>query len=429
MFILYKFLTVTSNVVWGTPMVIFFLFTALRFNLKSRFFQIKCLGTIFRNTLGTIFERKDKEGISPFSAFCSVLGACLGTGNIVGVAAAICSGGPGTVFWMWLSAILSSMTAYAENYLGANYRILKNSKNISGVYAYMEKGLKSKATARLYGVFALISALGTGNMTQSNSLAQALKNGFDVPQYITGIITLVICGIVLWGGINRIARTQTVIVPLMTLAYMVISAMVLYKFRSNILPCVLLIFKEAFSKKSFSGFGIYKASRYGISRGVFSNEAGLGSATLLHSHSNANPKSQGMWAIVEVFIDTVIMCTVTALVILSSKASYTSLYGAELSLAAYSTIGEFCGKLISLLTSVFALTSLISCSFYGEKAVEYLFKKNHTKLYKLIYIIAVFIGCINPPQIVWTLADICNGLMAIPNLYAINCLGNEVRYA
>ncbi len=346
----------------------------------------------------------------------------------MGVAAAICSGGPGTVFWMWFSAILSSMTAYAENYLGANYRILKNGKDISGVYAYMEKGLKSKTTARIYGVFALISALGTGNMTQSNSLAQALKSGFNIPQYVTGIITLVICGIVLCGGINRIARTQTVIVPVMTLAYMVISAMVLYKFRSSILPCVLLIFKEAFSKKAFSGFGIYKASRYGISRGVFSNEAGLGSATLLHSHSNANPKTQGMWAIVEVFVDTVIMCTVTALVILSSKVSYTSLYGAELSLAAYSTICVFGGKIISLLTSVFALTSLISCSFYGEKAVEYLFKKDHTRSYKFIYIIAVFIGCINPPRIVWTLADICNGLMAIPNLYAINCLGNEVRF-
>lgn len=425
--ILSEFLYKAGSVIWGTPTVILFLFTATRFTLKSKFYQIRCPKMIFRNTLGTIFKPKKTHGISPFSAFCSVLGACLGTGNIVGVATALYSGGPGTVFWMLLSAVFSSMTAYAESFLGGKYS--NKTSNTTGVYAYMEGGLKSKATAKIYGIFALCSAVTMGNITQSNSLAQALKSSFNVHPALTGIVIAILCGFILWGGVKRIAKIQTVLVPLMTVCFLTLSFMVIFKYRNNILPSVALIFKEAFTIKSLKGYGIFKATRYGISRGVFSNEAGLGSATLLHtSSSDTTPEAQGMWAITEVFTDTVIMCTITALVILTSGADYTALYGAELSLTAFSNIGNWAGKIISLLTSVFAFTSLTSCSFYGETASDYLFCARNKKIYKITYIICVFAGCINPPKIAWAIADICNGLMALPNLYAINCLGNRVEY-
>jgi AGCS family alanine or glycine:cation symporter len=206
--------------------------------------------------------------------------------------------------------------------------------------------------------------------------------------------------------------------------------MVLIKFRANIIPAVSLMFKEAFSIRAINGFGMFKAMRYGVSRGVFSNEAGLGSSTLIHAESNNQKgETQGMWAMLEVFIDTVFLCTITALVILVNKNNFSSqLYGADLSIAAYSTIGEIGRKGIAILTAVFAFTSLSSCSFYGEKSFSYLFGKRYIKIYKAFYIILIFIGCLNPPKIIWEFSDICNGLMAIPNLFAINCLGKEVEY-
>lgn len=426
-----RFLNSLSNVVWGLPMLTFFLFTAIRFTAKSRFFQIRSFPHIIKSTIGSVFHQQKDDGISQFSAFCSVLGACVGTGNIVGVATALYSGGPGVVFWMWISAIFSMMTAYSENYLGALYHTKDSlGKIFGGAFAYMEKGLKMKGLAKVYALFSLASAIGMGNMTQSNSLADSLKNSFQIPTEITGILTALICLVIIWGGINRIAKFQTLCVPLMTAVYIILSFAVLIKFRENIIPSILLILKEAFSLKAAKGFGMYKAMQYGISRGVFSNEAGLGSSTLLHAQTNSQDgKTQGMWAITEVFIDTVFMCTLTALVILSStRNSYTSLFGAELSVHAYSSIGSWGAKGVGILTAIFAFTSLTSCSFYGEKSLEYISGNKGEKIYKIVYAAIVFCGCINSPRIIWTIADICNGLMALPNLFAVNILGNKIEY-
>lgn len=426
-----KIFNALGSVVWGAPMLLIFMLTSARFTVKSRFFQICGFRLILKETVGKMFSKTESDGISQFSAFCSVLGACIGTGNIVGVATAVYSGGAGTVFWMWLSAIFSMMTAYGENFLGAQYRRkTKYGTFEGGAFSYIENGIKMKGLAKVYALFSLFSAIGMGNLTQSNSVSESIYIGFNVNKYIVGAVISLLCLFIISGGIERISKFGTVAVPFMTIAYLILSGAVLVKFKSNIIPCIKLIFKEAFSPKAVSGYGMFKAMRYGISRGVFSNEAGLGSSTLLHSESNnQRGETQGMWAMLEVFIDTVFLCTVTALVILTaSNGTENNLFGADLSIFAYSSIGEIGRKGISLLTAIFAFTSLTSCSFYGEKSFSYIFGKKHLMLYKCAYIILVFIGSINPPKIIWEFADICNGLMAIPNLFAVNSLAKEIEY-
>ena len=425
-----NFLSSLSAVVWGAPMLLFFIFTASRFTLKSRFFQIRGVGTIAKNTFGKMFSRRSEGGISQFSAFCSVLGACIGTGNIVGVATAIYSGGAGSVFWMWISAMLSTMTAYSENYLGVTIRADSKGSPLRGAYAYIKKASSSEAVTFSYAVFAFMSALGMGNLTQSNSLSDSLKNSFGISPYVTGAICALLCGVVIMGGVKRIAKMQTVLVPAMTVFYLVLSLWVLLKFKENILPCLTLILKEAFSLKALNGYGMYKAVRYGVSRGVFSNEAGLGSSTIIHAETESNNgEVQGMWAMTEVFVDTIFMCTLTALVILvSTNYPQNNLFGSALSIEAYGTIGEIGKKGVGILTAVFAFTSLTSCSLYGEKSFRFIFGDNRVTLYRLCYILLVFLGCTSAPTTIWTIADICNGLMALPNLFAVNCLHREVTY-
>lgn len=426
-----NFLNSLSAVVWGAPMLLLFIFTALRFTVRSRFFQFRGVGTILKSTFGKMFSRKSGGGISQFSAFCSVLGACIGTGNIVGVATAIYSGGAGTVFWMWLSALLSTMTAYAENYLGATISALsKKQCHLQGAYAYIKKATSSDTVTLCYALFSFMSALGMGNLTQSNSLGDALKNSFGIPTYITGIFCGILCAAVITGGVRRIARMQTALVPVMTIFYLVLSLWVLVKFKENIIPCLVLIFKEAFSLRALNGYGMYKAIRYGVSRGVFSNEAGLGSSTLIHAETESSDgQLQGMWAMAEVFTDTVFMCTLTALVILvSTPYPQSAMFGAELSVAAYGAIGAVGRKGIGILTAVFAFTSLTGCSLYGEKSFCFIFGDKHITLYRICYIFLVFRGCTSTPHTIWTIADICNSLMAVPNLFAVNCLCKQVLY-
>lgn len=426
-----NFFNAVGGVIWGLPMLVFFSFTAIRLTIHGKFFQFIHFNTILKNTICSIFKKKNKDGISDFSAFCSVLGACIGTGNIVGVATALFSGGPGTVFWMIISAIFSMMTAYSENYLGILYKRKDRYGNISGgAFSYIENGLKMKNLAKIYAIFCLLSVIGMGNMAQSNSIADSLKNSFNIPPIFTAIIISILALFIINGGIKRISRLQTFLVPVMCIFFFTLSAIVLFKYKSNILPCITLIFKEAFSLKALNGFGIYKAARFGISRGVFSNEAGLGSSTIIHSQSDdSDGTNQGLWAMLEVFIDTVVMCSITAIVLLTStNNNEQNLFGAELSVLSYATIGEIGKKGIGLLTAIFAFSSLASCCFYGEKSFEYIFNKKALPLYKIIYIILAFLGCINSPRIIWSFADICNGLMAIPNLFALNILSKKIEY-
>ncbi len=428
------FIEAIGSVLWGAPMLIFFLFTGIYFTLKSKFFQIRGAKLIYNTTVKSLFKKsvETKDGISQFGAFCSVLAACIGTGNIVGVATAIYSGGPGSIFWMWISACFSMMTAYSENYLGIKYKSRDKYGKISGgAFQYIEKGLKMPLLSKFYAIFCLLSTLGMGNMAQANSVSSSIKTGFNVPTYITGIIAVTICFFVIKKGVKGISKMSEFLVPVMSISYLILSFGVLFIFRSRIIPMITLIFKEAFSLKALGGFGIFKAMRYGISRGVFSNEAGLGSSTIIHSETeNASPENQGIWAMFEVFCDTIFLCTVMALVILVSGVFTPNgqLYGAELSVEAYGVLGDLGKKGIAILTALFSFASLTGCSFYGEKSAEYLFSKRAVKPYKAIYLILALIGCILSPQIIWSIADIFNGLMAVPNLFALCVLRKEVEY-
>lgn len=423
-----------NSVIWGAPMLIFFLFVGIYFTFKSRFFQFRGAKKIFDTTIKSLFKKQEttENGISQFGAFCSVLAACIGTGNIVGVATAIYSGGPGSVFWMFISSFFSMMTAYSENYLGIKYRFRNKYGKISGgAFQYIEKGVKMKGLSKVYAVFCLLSTFGMGNMAQANSLSTSLETGFKIPTFLTAVLVAITCFIIIRKGVKGISNLSELLVPVMTISYLVLSFGVLFIFRDRIIPMIILIFKEAFSLKALSGFGIFKAMRYGVSRGVFSNEAGLGSSTIIHSETeNTTPETQGIWGMFEVFCDTTLLCTIMALVILVS-GSFTpdgQLFGAELSIASYGILGSLGKKGIALLTALFSFASLTSCSFYGEKSAEYLFTHRVIKPYKFIYLILAFSGCVVSPEIIWSIADIFNGLMAVPNLFALFVLRREVEY-
>ncbi len=426
-----SFLNALSGVVWGLPMLIFFLFTGLRFSFKSKFFQFTGVKQILKEFTRSLKGDGKTQGISQFSTFCSVLGACLGTGNIVGVATAIYSGGPGVVVWMIISAFISMMTAYAENFLGTKYTHRYSYKSNSiGAFSYIENGLGMKGLSKIYAILFLISSCGMGNMAQSNSITQAIGTNFGISPTTIALFTALLCFLVIGGGLKRISKMQTILVPFASIFYFLLCFLVLYKFKENIVPAINIIFKEAFSLNALKGFGMYKAIRFGVARGVFSNEAGLGSSTILHAQSSSSDsKAQGFSAILEVFIDTVLMCSLTALVILASTNIYEKkLFGAELSLEAFSKIGALGNNGVSILTAIFAFISLCSYSFYAEKSIEYLLKKNNMRTYKYLYAALVFLGGISSSQSIWLFSDISNGLMAIPNLFALNCLHKEIEY-
>ncbi len=421
-----------GSVIWGAPMLVFFLFVSLYFSIKSGFFQLSGIRTWTKSTVGGFFKKKNTaqastNGISRFGAFCSVLAACIGTGNIVGVATAVYSGGAGTVFWMWLSAILSMMTAYSENYLGIKYK----TKNGGGAFYYIRDGVKMPLLSKVYAAFCLLSTLGMGNMAQSNSVTSSLFSEFGINVCITAAFSTLLCYIIIKGGVKRISHFSEITVPVMSVLYLILSFGVLIFKKEQILPAIKSIFREAFTLKALNGYGMLKAMRYGISRGVFSNEAGLGSSTIIHGEADgATPEGQGMWAMLEVFCDTVFLCTVMALVILVSgkNSENPELYGAELSIAAYSVLGRLSKKAIAVLTAIFAFASLAGCSFYGEKSAQYLFGKRAVKPYKTVFLTLAFFGGICAPKLIWSVADIFNGLMAVPNLFSLMLLRKEVSF-
>ncbi|MGI6746244.1 MAG: alanine/glycine:cation symporter family protein [Acutalibacteraceae bacterium] len=424
-----------ANVVWGTPMLLFYLSAAVMFTIKSRLFQLTGINRWMSGTLLRFFKPQKSEktgnGISQFGAFCSVLAACIGTGNIVGVASAIASGGAGTVFWMCLSAFLGMATSYAENSLGIKYRRKVSGKVKGGAFMYMHDGVKMPGLAKAYAGLCLFSSLGSGNMTQANSVSESLFRGFGIPQAVTGIAVAAICFLIIRGGVKRIAKINEYAVPAMSLGFLSLSLWILLKNRKNLLPCSINIINGAFKKGDKNKFSGKTAMRYGIARGVFSNEAGIGSSTIIHAEDEASSATdQGCLGAFEVFTDTILLCTITALSILVSGVwnEGSRLFGAELSIAAYASVGEWGKKGIALLTAVFGFASLVGWSFYGEKSREEIFKERFSEMYKYLYCSVAFLGCISSPKIIWSLSDITNGLMALPNLFSVISLRNEVSW-
>lgn len=422
---------VINGFVWGPYMLAFLIGTGVYMSVRTYFFQMKNFNIWAKLTYGSMFNKHEKgHNITPFQAVSVALASTIGIGSIAGIATAIVSGGPGALFWMVVSAFFGMMTKFSEVVLSVYFRE-KDERGIhyGGPMYYIEKGLKQKWLSILFAIFAAIATFGAGNMTQSNAIAGLLNQTLKLPEYVSGIIVAIIVALVLIGGIKRISSVSEKLVPFMATIYFVASIIILIINAKNIPQAIKLIVSEAFSLKSASsgitGYAIFIAMRYGIARGVFSNEAGLGTAPIAHAASNTNnPIKQGMWGIFEVF-NTLIICILTGLVIISSNLylhGNTAADGAVLtSLAFKEAIGIFGEIVITIASILFAFSTIIGWSYYGETCLGYLTKRNKIVImsYKIIFIIVIIIGATADLKAIWAISDTFNGLMAIPNLIGV----------
>ncbi len=371
----------------------------------------------------------NKGDISPFQALMTALSATIGTGNIAGVATAIYLGGPGAIFWMWVIALFGMATKYAEAVLAVKYREVDELGNhVGGPMYYIKNGLgKNWAWLGMaFAIFGMIAAFGIGNLIQSNSVASVLKNNFDIPLLFTGLIMAIAAGVVIIGGIRRLGEVAAKLVPLMAIAY-VVSASIIILLNINAVPSILwMIVNNAFTGTAasggFLGATIWAAIRFGVARGIFSNEAGLGSAPIAHAAAKtSDPARQGMIAMLGTFIDTIILCSMTALVILLTGVWTSGETSSTLSSMAFANglpgIGHY---IVSLSLIIFAFTTILGWSYYGERCAEYVFGIKIILPYRLLWVCIIVIGAlIEQIDIIWILADVLNGLMAIPNLIAL----------
>ncbi len=429
-----------NGFVWGPIMCVVFMLVGLYLSIRTKFFQFSRIGLWWRTTIASVFTDKtvrrtsDGKSISQFQALTTALAATIGTGNIVGVATAIVSGGPGAVFWMWIAAILGMMTKFSEIALSINYRV-KNSKGewLGGPMLFLDKGLHQKWLAVLFALFTMLASFGIGNGTQANSVAGSLNSTFGIPPIATGIVLAVIVALVIIGGIKRIGSVTEKLVPFMAIFYIIGGLILIIMNASNLGTAFRQIFEGAFRLKAVGGgvFGytIARAMRYGVARGVFSNEAGLGSSSLAHSSTDATePIRQAMWGCFEVFADTIIVCSITALSILTSGVlEYSTEKGAALTIQAFSShFGAGAGIFVSVGIVLFAFSTICGWSYYGERSFEYLFGTKFIIIYRIIFVLFIIIGCIGSVDIMWDIADSLNGLMAIPNLIGLIFLAGKV---
>nr|WP_072536531.1 sodium:alanine symporter family protein [Anaerococcus mediterraneensis] len=423
-----KFLQAFNEFLWGAPLIIAIIGTGIIISISTKAIQFRKFSFALKNTLGKVFDKshKDADGdISPFQALATALAGTVGTGNIVGVSLAIMLGGPGAIFWMWMAAILGMATKYAEVTLAVAFREKKNNNFIGGPMYYIEKGLGNKKLANAFAFFAGIAVFGIGNSTQSNAIAGVLKTNFSISPFVTGIVLSIIAGFVIMGGIKTITRVTSRLVPLMSLIYIIGCLMILFINKDAIIPSFSAIFVGAFSPKSLGGsmiaLSFKDAISAGVARGVFTNEAGLGSSPIAHaSASTDHPVRQGLWGIAEVFVDTIIICTMTALVILTTGVyKIPAVDASSLVAHAFSTGSSFGPYVVSIGQTLFALSTILGWAYYGEQSVSYIFGENIIKYYRIIYIMFVFIGANMDLGLAWVIANILNGFMAVPNLYAV----------
>ena len=445
-----------NSVVWGIPMLILIIGTGIYMTVGLKFFQITRIKHWMNETFLAIFKKKhvtahtgkEEASISQFQALSTALAATIGVGNIAGVAGAIITGGAGAVFWMWLSALFGMMTNYSENVLGIFYR-RKNSNDewSGGAMYYLQDGLKSKKgigilakpLAILFSLFCVLASFGIGNMTQVHEIASTMQDTFKVPPIATGIIIAVIAALVILGGIKAIGNVAEKIVPFMACAYILGTIIVLIMNLSSIPAVFSAIFSNAFGLRPIAGatvgMMIRQAMTMGFKRGVFSNEAGLGSSVMVHSASNVKePIIQGMWGIFEVFFDTIVVCTLTAFTVLCSGLIdletgkvLTASTGASLVSEALSEgLGTLAGSFVAIAISLFAFTTVLGWSFYGTKSCEYLFGTKTTIIYKVIFVVCIAFGATMSFDLAWAIADTLNALMAIPNLIGVLALSGTV---
>lgn len=423
-----------NGLVWGPPMLVLILGTGFFLMVGLRFMPLAKLGFGFR----MLWRGRVAQGegdIPPFQALMTVLSATVGTGNIAGVATAIFLGGPGALFWMWCTALVGMATKYAEAVLAMHYREVDGQGNhLGGPMYYIKLGLGRKwlwmATA--FALFGLLAGFGIGNTVQANSVAHAAQSAFGVPLWISGVVMAVFAGLVLIGGIRRIGEVSAALVPFMALTYVVGGLVVLATNLDQIGPALELIFVQAFSPTAaaggFAGASVAAAIQFGVARGIFSNEAGLGSAPIAHAAAQSNdPVAQGTVAMIGTFIDTLILCTITGLVIVVSGAWTSGLTGAALSTAAFEqSLPGFGSYIVAFGLVLFAFTTILGWSVYGERCAEYLFGERAIKPFRLLWVFMIPVGTLLQLDFIWLIADTLNALMAIPNLIALLLLSPVV---
>ncbi len=413
------FLTDFNAVLWGKIMVPILLLSGIYLSFKTGFIQVHKFGFMLKNTVLSVFgkqKNKASKGISPFQAMSTALAGTIGTGSIAGIITAIALGGAGTVFWMWVSAFFGMATKYSEIVLAQHYREKTTSgKYFGGPMFYIEKGIGKRWLAVIFSVFTVIASFGIGNTVQSNAISDVLEGVAGISVWITGTVLCVLVSFVIFGGVSLIARVNEKLVPFMAGFYIIFALTVLFINCGKIPSAIQMIFKEAFLPRAIAG----GALQYGFSRGIFSNEAGLGSAPMAHGAADAaSPCEQGFWGIFEVFFTTMIICTLTALCVITSRIG-----GKEVFFGNFGRIG------VGASTILFALSSIFGWGYYGEACIGYLCKKSEKAIecYRILYVAFVFIGAVSKLETVWSISEVINAFMAIPNVVSVVLLGNKVK--
>ncbi len=423
-----------NDLLWGFPLLVLLLGTHIYFTVKLRFPQRRLLYAL-KLSLG----RADNAdcGLSPFSALATTLAATLGTGNIIGVSTAVALGGPGAIFWCWLTGVLGMATTYGECYLSVLFR----TKNADGVYVggpmyVLHNGLHNKFLGACYALCTLLAAFGVGCATQANSVTQAAQAAFHLPPRLVGAALALLTGAVLIGGMRSIAGLCERTVPAISFVYLLGCAFLLVRCRSALPDACALILRDAFSPGAaaggIGGAALQHAVRYGVARGLFTNEAGIGTSAIAAASSHAaKPRIQAYVSMTAVFWDTVVMCLVTGLVIvvnmLSDPASVSSVPETGLTAAAFAHLPCAGEAFLTVSLAAFAVTTLIGWSYFGEKAAEYLAGPKGIPLYKLAYILMIYLGAVIPMRLVWESTDLINALMVVPNVLALYCLRRHIQ--
>lgn len=427
-----SFFTAFSAFLWGWPMIVLLLGTHIFLTIRLRFPQRKIFKAI---ALSVKRDRQATGDVSQFGALATALAATIGTGNIIGVATAIALGGPGAVFWCWLTGVFGISTKYAEGLLAVKYRVkTKRGQMIGGPMYALEKGLGWKWLAVLFAIFATLASFGIGSTVQANAISTLVENQYNVSPYITGLVVTALGAAVIVGGVKSIAKVCGMLVPFMAIFYVLGCIYILFVNHAYLLPALQVIFDSAFTTKAagggFAGSTLIMAARYGIARGLFSNESGLGSAPIVAAAAQTrNPVRQALVSSTATFWDTVVICALTGLVITSSIIAYPDIdyhNGAALTKVAFSKIPYIGAPLLTFGLSTFAFSTTLGWSYYGERCVEYLKGKRWMLFYRMIYIVSIFVGSVVNLALVWNLADCMNALMAIPNLLSLICLSGII---
>ncbi len=441
--------TAVNNFIWGVPAMVCIFGVGLYLSIRTNFLQIRKFPYAIKTTLGRIFRKRDASdgAITPFQAVCTALAATVGTGNIAGVAGAIAIGGPGAIFWMWVSALFGMCTKYAEVTLAVHYReINANGELVGGPMYYIKNGLSKKWhwLAYLFAAFGVLTVFGTGNATQVNTITTAINSALlnynvisesavSTSNLIIGIIIAILIAMILLGGIKRIGHVTEKLVPFMALLYILLGLGVILLNIQNVPAVFASIFRGAFQPRSVTGgivLSMFTSLKKGVSRGIFSNEAGLGTGSIAHACADTKkPVKQGMFGIFEVFTDTIVICTLTALVILCSGVAvdYGKAAGAELTILGFtSTYGSWVSIFTAVAMCCFAFSTAVGWGLYGARCIEFLFSEKVIKPFMVIYSLVAILGATANLGLMWSIAETFNGLMAIPNLIALFLLSGTV---